>query len=536
MKRLFFSFLILLAVLSFVSSAVDVRFDVYEAKIIDGERINSNERVSNFYVKGYTCQNVACTIVGEEVDPFSKHSFSDSISLTFPTTLLSPNGYLLYFYKEGYIGYEEYGIKISGTGSGAYPNRLYLSKKDSGKAEIQNLNGVQTEIKNGTKVSLSYDVFADGITQDVLLDERHAKNYELEESTRINSWFILLDESGNKIITEKESDDLEYSGNFSKTFEYTFNSVGIYNVTIISEIADSKILNPKNDSRSFLVNVSTDSEPVIPEEEIYSGISEIVSLEKTYAKILVEQFSTKTNQTGTYNVSSNLTLTISKDNSTLKIDSFILDEKEFNFEYNFPFVSHGKYLVEVLVCPVLEENITCDYKSIVFVIPEDVGENESYFGISNITSLDFYNSSDSNYTFNLEQSSTKTNQTGTYNVSSVLTIEIYNESSKIYFYQDLLDESENNFEFNYNFTSPGTYIVSFTVCPNLPGNFTCSQKNVTIIIPSEDEEEEEKKSKKCCASTNLIDSSIDEEDSSVYSYEEEEEIKLGFKEKKRKLL
>ncbi len=402
-------------------------------------------------------------------------------------------------------------------------------------AQIQNLNGVQTEITNGTKISLSYDVFAEGINEDVILDERNAKNYDLEESTKINSWFLILDENGNKIQSIKESNQLEYSGNFSKDFEYIFNDEGIYNVTIISEIDDSKFLTPTNDSFSFLVNVSSDSEtPTVPEEnESYSGVSKIVSLEKTYARILIEQFSKKTNQTGSYNISSNLTLTISKDGNLLNKDNLILEKDEYSLDYNFPYVLEGEYLVEVLVCPVLSENFTCDYKSIVFVIPEDVGEDEIYSGISNITSLDEYNSSDLNYTFTLEQISEKTNQSGTYNVSSVLTIEIYNETSKIYFYQELLDDLENIFEFDYNFTTPGTYIVSFTVCPNLPGNFTCSQRNITIVIPSKvEEEDKDKKSKKCCASSNTVNSLFEEETSGISYYEESNngEIKLGFKE------
>ena len=454
---------------------------------------------------------------------------------------------------------------------------------------------------------------------------------------------MVRDNKGNIVKSTKESNQLEYSGNFSKYFDFLFDKVGIYNVTIISEIDDAKILKPKNDSFSFILNVSSNQDEVpevesysgyskiisftnstdkltvnqfsakknkteeynissnvslkifkgndlisyknviankdenilnfvtsslpageykaklkvcpvleknftcdnkeitftvsdgdVPDEnESYSGISKIVSLEKNYAKVFVEQFSQKTNQTGTYNVSSNLTLTISQNGTILKKDNFILDKDEFDFEYDFPFVSHGKYLVEVLVCPVLPENFTCDYKSIVFVIPEDVGENESYFGNSTIISLDSTNSSSSNYTFNLEQISEKTNQTGTYNVSSVLTIEIYNEISKIYHYQELLDESEHNFEFNYNFTTPGTYIVSFTVCPNLPGNFTCSQRNITIVIPSKTEKDKDEKPKKCCALPNSFDYSDEKEELFLSSYSDEEEldegeIKLGF--------
>ena len=162
MKKLFSYLLVLISLLSFVSSVATVSFDIYKATM-DGEQIvTSNSKVYGFDVVGYTCENAGCTLVGDEVSSLSKHTSSNRVSLSFPTKLLSEHGYLLYFYKDGYIGHEEYSVKINGTGSGVYPKRIYLYKKESGIAQIKNLAGVKNEIKNETRISLTYDVFADG--------------------------------------------------------------------------------------------------------------------------------------------------------------------------------------------------------------------------------------------------------------------------------------------------------------------------------------------------------------------------------------
>jgi hypothetical protein len=51
---------------------------------------------------------------------------------------------LLYFYKDGYIGHEEYKINYSGTESTTYPRPIYLSKKKFGIAEISDISGILT--------------------------------------------------------------------------------------------------------------------------------------------------------------------------------------------------------------------------------------------------------------------------------------------------------------------------------------------------------------------------------------------------------
>jgi hypothetical protein len=375
MKKIFFAFFAFLFLISFISAEVNVTFNIYNATIVNNQRIDGNSPVEDFSVIGYTCGNLACTLIDQELSSLSGSSNSNKIKLVFPTDS-SPYGYLLYFYKDGYIGYEESSITYSGSGKLNYPNNIYLSKKYDGIAEIQNVNGVNTNISNGTTLNLNYKVVADGISKDAILDLRKA-DYPLKEKVKVNSWFLIKNNLNQIIYQEKESDYLEYSGEFTNSFDYKFENAGLYNITIISEISDDKILNPENSTFNFLTNVyltgSSDNNQTNQTEqnstEEFYGFSNITSLNFTNLSsnysFLIEQFSTKINQSGEFSLSSNLTIKVIKylDN-LLYLESRILNNTENVFDFNYLFTSIGNYTINFRVCPILSSNFSCAERNI----------------------------------------------------------------------------------------------------------------------------------------------------------------------------
>ncbi len=135
-NKLFLVIIIGLFLVGFSSAVVEVNYTVYKAIIEDDDSSTlTTIPVNDFDVKGYACLDVDCLSLSSEI--LTETSNGNEVSVYFPTDKMTDYGYLLYFHRDGYIGWEQWGIQAWGHGSYTNPDSIYLSKKASGYAPIQ---------------------------------------------------------------------------------------------------------------------------------------------------------------------------------------------------------------------------------------------------------------------------------------------------------------------------------------------------------------------------------------------------------------
>jgi hypothetical protein len=252
-KLLWVCFLILF--IGFSSAEVVANFDAYYGIIEDSGAITTTSTsVSGFDVVGYTCANSGCTNIGSRVSGLSASTGSSNIRVTFPTVLASSYGYVLYFYKDGYIGMEGTGVKVSGSGSWDGPN-IYLYKKRSGWAPIMNLDVVD-EVSPNTPIEIDFDVEIDASTYAAIEDSR-TSNVPLNEDVKTLVTLKILNDAGSVIHSDSKTLYLDYSGQESVSFDYSgFSDVGDYEVVLYTSVAgEAKILNSVTQTASVDVSV-----------------------------------------------------------------------------------------------------------------------------------------------------------------------------------------------------------------------------------------------------------------------------------------
>ena len=415
MKNIFVFLLSLVFFVSLISAtSFSVGFNVYNGTIAGTKLINGTSPVLDFYVNGYTCLDLTCTHINSTAFSFSNHSSSNQINLFFPNQ--SKYGYVLYFYKDGYIGNEM-------KGNAGNPNvAVYLSRKINGTAQIKNVQGINTNISNGTILNLNYNVDS----SDAILDNRSA-DYPLQESVNVRSWMIIKNSTNNLVYNKIELNPLNYSGSFSKSFNYQFNNSGIYNITIVSEINDSKILHPTNSTFSFLTNVylnlsnnssqnntNNQTNNTNPDNQTnqsfqysYSNLSNIIfssniSINQTipfsfnYSDVYY-------NGSDNFSRDGNLTVSIFNFTNLFSKFYFVLNRTSTNYTWNYNFVNPGNYTINFYLCPIIEtvgENYSCASRNISFYVQGLSNQNSTNNSTNNSTS----NSDNSCHTYKRSKS------------------------------------------------------------------------------------------------------------------------------------
>jgi len=133
MTKLLLSILIIfLLSVTLVSAERTADYIIREGLINEnGELSTTTNPITNFNVVGYVCLDSTCSSVGDQI--FSVNSGPlDSIQLTYPTILQSQYGYGVYYYKDGFIPWEQNpGWSGTDPSDPQGPYTKYLSKKTS---------------------------------------------------------------------------------------------------------------------------------------------------------------------------------------------------------------------------------------------------------------------------------------------------------------------------------------------------------------------------------------------------------------------
>ncbi len=231
--------------LSLAAATVNVRYTVYSAVVEDdGNLTPSTTPVNDLDVVGYTCANAACTTIGSAVAGLAASTATNQITVVFPTALAT-NGYVLYFYKDGYIGWEQSGIRIWGDFPGQTfdaPNPVYLSRKATGYAPIMDLNVINQvqpnmPIQVGLNVSIDADTYA-------AIENAANSNIPLAETVETAVTLEIRDEDGAVLYTDTETVNVPYSGIAPVAFTYPgFSETENFIVQVSTEVTDNKIIN-----------------------------------------------------------------------------------------------------------------------------------------------------------------------------------------------------------------------------------------------------------------------------------------------------
>lgn len=248
----------LVLAIAIASADASARYNVYSATIEeDGTISYSNVPILGLSAVGYTCGNAACTSVGSQVSALSATTTTNQITLNFPAQLVSPNGYALRFYKDGYIFWEQTGVKIWGNFPGQVfdsPNPVYLSRKATGYALITGLE-IENEVHPGLPVEVDLQVGIDARTYSAIEDSRHS-DIPAAENVAIRVMLEIEDNQGDIVYTQAQDLNIPYSGSVPISFTYAgFSDTGIYTIIVSTQVTDGKIINPIEQETSAQIEV-----------------------------------------------------------------------------------------------------------------------------------------------------------------------------------------------------------------------------------------------------------------------------------------
>lgn len=242
--------LCLVFALSIVSAAVDVTYNAYYAEFEDDGGIDyTTTVVEDFTTVGYVCTDAACSTVGAQIPGLTDSSGvgSNSVTLTYPTDLQDPNGYGVWFSKDGYIGYER-SADWYGTGTASDEYNVYFARKESGWAPVMDLN-VEDTVSPGTPLTIGATVAIDADTYSAL-ENAGPLEYEPAQVAGINSVetdiTLEIRDSTSVLYEDTQTIQIPYSGvyNAQWTDVYAFASQGEYEVRVYTDVSnDPKILN-----------------------------------------------------------------------------------------------------------------------------------------------------------------------------------------------------------------------------------------------------------------------------------------------------
>ena len=358
-------------------ASVQASFDAYYSVIeSDGSITHTTIPVSGFDVEGYLCANADCTVVGVSVSGLTASTSTSNIIIDFPTNLQSQYGYLLYFYKDGYIGMERSGIIAYGTGPWDAPD-TYLYRKAIGWAPVMNMS-VVNEVLPNTPIEIGVSIGVDADTYAAIDDSRYS-NVPLNEEVETLVTFEIVNSDGVVVYIDSRVLSIGYSGVETVSFNYAGFGVGEegeYDFVIYTDVTDAKILNSvRQSSVSSLTVLEEDANdywytlisglrmsPVVPE------IDDLVTFDFGYSSVYVNDIFIPVN--------TEVEVEFFKDSFSMGIDYYDLSSALEVFSFSNSFSQAGNYTVVVsgfpAGAPESGGNVSASSEEISFIVSEFV--------------------------------------------------------------------------------------------------------------------------------------------------------------------
>jgi hypothetical protein len=507
MRKIFLVLLMSMFLVSFASAVAEINYNVFEGIVEnDGSVTKLANGVSGFEVEGYICLDLNCETLGEEISNLNPVYSGSSVKVNFPTTLVSSYGYVLYFHKEGRIGWEQYDITYAGTGS-AQGDNIYLSRKRTGYAPVQNLS-IINDVNPGMPLELDYLVSIDADTHSALVDNTHSDlNHGETVETKVT--LDIFDDSGDKIHTQTKILNILYSGSERVEFDYTFTSLGSKTIKVSTDVIDEKIIDSLIQSTTGDVRVIEQGKlnysfsqvndltrfPLQPKED------ELVSFNVAYSSKFVDDFGVRS-EIGT-DLEIEFYLEGNKFNSS---NVSLAEDGSYSFNYVFP--EGGNWRVKVTGIPNPKVgDFVIDSRSLEFYvinISEEYNDtNKSVFVFdANIYNLTYTNKSfEQGDLFHMNFSYLINGSDGLGNFSSANStffVNLYLDGMKV-FEENFPLGSEGDFDYKKYFNNHGNYVFEFSLCPVVEGLDVANCKDWSLAFKvadngNDDDEDNEEKS------------------------------------------
>ncbi|QQG38584.1 MAG: hypothetical protein HYS32_03180 [Candidatus Woesearchaeota archaeon] len=285
MKKILLILCIFLLSISTVSAVRFVDYDLREALFDDtATLITSTTPVTDVDVLGFECLDSTCSALGAQI--FSLNSNTDvtpaldRVQATYPTALSVPNGYGVYYFKDGYIPWEEHN-NFRGTVASdpAGPFISYLSKVDTCEAPIDSftvLNDVQPNIPLVIQLEASLDsTVYSGIMSSGPLEAVPA-GFEDQYSLETRVILTIVDQSGRVVDTQQQDVMIPFAGSKRIEFTYIPTQIGTYTVSVTTEAIDAKCLSSEINSVAKVFHVLDE----VPQDMCYTLLNNIVLSDK----------------------------------------------------------------------------------------------------------------------------------------------------------------------------------------------------------------------------------------------------------------
>lgn len=274
-NKILFLFLTLLLSISSVSAARYVDYEFKQGIISEsGQLTHTNTPLTNVGALGYVCLNASCSAVGEQIFNLNSGS-NDNIQLTYPTDLKSQYGYAVYFYKPGYITWEQnpnwWGTNPTDPQG---PYTKYLSRKQNCHAPIESFS-IINEAQPNIPLYITAQAILDAEAYSALfhagpleyVPQELRQYYQVQTEVQL----LIYDEQDNLVHSDEQEVFIDFSGSADVEFEWTPAIAGKYKAVMITNIIDNKCSSSEEETTSKRFTVLSEN----PRNKCYTIINDL---------------------------------------------------------------------------------------------------------------------------------------------------------------------------------------------------------------------------------------------------------------------
>ena len=284
MRKIILLFLIVSILTLNVSAERFVNYQFKEA-IVDnnGNVVQTNTQIQNVNAIGFVCEEEyvnaegknICSILGQQI--FNGQVLTtegNTLHATYPTQLLSNEGYAVYFFKEGYIPWEQRADWADSAFDVEGPFLKYLGKKTSCNAPVTSLT-ITDRANPNLPILVNANVGIDAQTHSIIKSAGLIDPVpdQIRDQYSINTRVYLFVESNTQPRTLLETRDVNvfFDEVRDLQFEWVPQVNDNYFVTLVTEIIDEKCIDTTDMEAAKFIQVQ-DSLPI---EGYYTLINDL---------------------------------------------------------------------------------------------------------------------------------------------------------------------------------------------------------------------------------------------------------------------
>ncbi|MBD3164391.1 hypothetical protein GF323_04270, partial [Candidatus Woesearchaeota archaeon] len=253
LRKLSMILFLLLISTGFTSAVRYIEYDFRYGELFSGGYTKTDIPLASVNAAGYVCGDSECSFASSELwgGDIMNSGNKDEIVLAYPTHLQSQNGYGVFFYKPGYITWEQGGIKWSGMEPGEqnspkFSNTVYITKAQMCRAQIDEFSVLNTD-KPNIPVIMNVSASLDAATHaalghagpiDYVPDPLKGKYYSVNTSVELN----IYDSAGHVVYNNITDVLIEFSGKERTSFKWVPNEADEYFAVVSSYVTDKKCL------------------------------------------------------------------------------------------------------------------------------------------------------------------------------------------------------------------------------------------------------------------------------------------------------